>query len=361
MDHNLSQIRTMKGPTANLHNAEPLPPVLLFFGQEDLLVEEAAQHVWNRCTADDPSGMNSDLLDGDRISADMLVSIARSFPMMGNQRVVWVRHAEKLQGTASKAGSALEQYLTAPVASTILILTASLPSLDGISALAQRNATAAQRKISSLKFPARLLVQHSAWCEFAALSASAMASWLIDRSKQQGLDLSPRAAEFFVARGTGSLREAALEFEKLTAYVGQRTTITEDDVLAVVGGHRVYNSFELQKAFGRRDVPQMILIITKMLEAERQELLILTMLQRYVTALYRMVEARQHTDRAMIAQAAGIAPFLISEYMDATDRLGPALIERSLHELRIAERTIKSSSTSPLLVLERMISRIFAM
>jgi DNA polymerase III delta subunit len=88
--------------------------------------------------------------------------------------------------------------------------------------------------------------------------------------------------------------------------------------------------------------------------------LIITMLNRYVTALYRMVEARQHSDRSTIAQAAGIAPFLISEYMDATDQLGPALIERAIHELRMAERTIKSTSTPPLLVLERMISRIFA-
>lgn len=350
----------MKGTTTNLHHADPLPPILLFFGEEDLLVEEAALTVWNRCTADDTTGLNSDLLDGEGLSADTLVSIARSFPMMGDRRVVWVRHAEKLQGASSKYGSALEHYLAAPLPSTTLILTASFPSLQGIGALAQRNATAAQRKIASLKFPARVLLQHAAWMECTALSASAMASWLIDRAKQQGLELSPRAAEFFVARGTGSLREAALEFEKLTSYVGQRTSITEDDVVSVVGGHRTYNSFELQKAFGQRDVARMITIITRMLEVDRQELLIITMLNRYVTALYRMVEARQHSDRSTIAQAAGIAPFLISEYMDATDRLGPSLIERAIHELRTAERTIKSTSTPPLLVLERMISRIFA-
>lgn len=350
----------MTRSSATIDPIESVPSVLLLFGEEDLLVEETAWKIWNRCITEDPSGLNSDLLDGEGLTTDVLASIARSFPMMGNHRVIWVRHAEKLSVSRSKGTDPLEQYLADPMPSTTLLLTASFPSLHGIGALRQKNASSAKKKISALKNPVRMLLEHAHWIEYPTLSQSSIVSWLIDRARGHGLSLSAAAAEFFVARGTGSLREAALEFDKLQTYLGDRTTVTEEDVLAVVGGHRVYNSFELQKAFGQRDVPRMITIISKMLESDRQELLMLTMLTRYVTALYRMVEARQLGDRAAIAQAAGVPPFLVGEYMDAVDRLGPAAIDRAIHELRFAERTIKSTSTDSLLVLERMIARIFA-
>lgn len=338
--------------------ATPPPPALLLFGAEDLLVEEAATGFFNRFIAEDATGMNCEILDGDSITTDALISIARSFPMMGERRVIWVRHAEKLSSV--KGADPLTAYLKEPSSTTVLLFTGTFSSAQDLGRAIEKNPAAAKKKIASMKFPANVLLQHAPWMEYPAMKPSQVVSWLMDRAQQRQMSITPAAAEYLAERHSSSLREVALEFDKLTMYLGDRTAITEQDVLDVVGGNRTYNVFELRNAFGRRDVPTMITIINRLLEAERQELLILTILSRYVHTLFQLVDVQQTGSRTELASSIGIPSYALSEHLDAVDRLGARTIEQALHEIRAAERLIKSSSTDPLVVLERMISRIFA-
>ena len=70
------------------------PPVMLLFGEEDLLVQEEAQRLYNAASAQDATGMNCEIVDGDGMTLDAILGIARSFPMMSDRRVLWVRRFE---------------------------------------------------------------------------------------------------------------------------------------------------------------------------------------------------------------------------------------------------------------------------
>ncbi len=337
------------------------PSVLTLFGEEDLLVYEQAQKLYDAASALDATGMNCEILDGDGLTLEAVLSIARSFPMMSDRRVLWVRHFEDVSATKGRKGADLmEAYLDDPAQTTFLLLTADLPKASGLGAAVQKSKDGGKRKIAALKYPFNVLLAKGAWVEYPRMGEQQAASWLMDRAKKRRLEIKPQAAAFLVARSGRTLRELALEFDKVLTYLGDRQTITEQDILTVVGAGKEYNIFELQHAINRRDLPRAITIVTRMLEVDRQEMMILSMLTRHFVSLFRMIDARAQTQQTDIARAAAISPFAVSEYLSAVDRLGPRTIERGLHELRSAEATLKSRSIDPLLVLEQMLVRILA-
>ncbi len=335
------------------------PPVLLLFGAEDYLVELDARKLYDAACALDATGMNSDVLDGEQTSLDAVLSIARSYPMMSDKRVIWVRRAEKMSATKGKKSSDnLAQYLAEPNPSTFLLLTASLPAADGLGARITRNAAAANKKISALKYPFPLLLQKASWSEYAQLKEQQALQWIQRRASDDDIILPPSAPEFFVARCGTSLRDLAMELEKLKLYLGDKQQATDDDVHAVVGSSREFNVFELQRAIGRADITAATTIATSMMLTDSQELPIIAMLSRYFLQLYRLLDARTLSDPAAISQQTGIPSWTVNEYLDTIDKLGPGRIERALHLLRESERTIKSTSTPALLVIQTLISRI---
>lgn len=336
------------------------PPVLLIFGASDLLVEEAAQQLYKAAAATDPTGMNADVLDGEQVTIDAITSLARSYPMMSDRRIIWVRRFEKVTVRKDKSGSdPISAYLRDPSSSTFLLLTASIEAADGISAALQRNKATATKKMHGLKHPFNLLLSSHAWVEYPAMRESQARAWVRDRAKGHGWTIDEASLDILMMRTGASLRDLAMELDKLETYVGDRRAITADDVLEVTASGRAYTVYDLQRAVGRLDAPAAYTIVTRMMELGRQEMLILAMLTRYVLALFRLADARlQTTDQAAMARMAEIPTFALGDHLDALDRLGPARVERALHALALADATLKSSSSDPLTVLHTMLARI---
>lgn len=335
------------------------PPVVLLFGEEELLVDEAARKLYAAATADDVSGMNSDALEGEGMALDAVLTIARSFPMMGDRRVVWVRRFDKISGAKDKKGNdIMASYLATPSSSTVLLLSASLPSLDGLQASLQKNAPTAARKIASQKPPIGALLKGATWLEFPRMRETQVRAWVRARAQSIGLVIDDTTIDFLLLRCGSLLRDLSLELDKLKTYMDDRREVSIDDVNAVVGAGKTYNIFELQRAIGRADVATSYTILTRMMEAERQEMLIIAMLTRYFLALFKLIDLRGSTDRTEVAKRAGIPPFAVADHFEALDRLGPMRVERALALLARADATMKSSTSDALTVLQTMLSQM---
>lgn len=336
------------------------PPVLLLFGASDLLVEEAAQQLYAAASAMDATGMNCDVLDGEQASADAITSLARSYPMMSDRRVIWVRRFDRVSARKDRQGNdPMSAYLRNPSTSTFLLLTASIEAADGISASLQRSKAAGTKKIAGLKHPFGTLMTAHAWVEFPAMRDTQARAWVRERAKGHGWSIDEPSLDLLLLRTGASLRDLALELDKLEVFVGDRRAITSDDVLEVVASGRTFNVYELQRAIAKRDASVAFMIVTNMMELGRQEMLIIAMLTRYYMALFRLADARTTTtDRQEMARLAEIPPFALGDHLDALDQLGPARVERGLYALTVADGTLKSSSTDPLTVLHTMLARM---
>lgn len=337
-----------------------LPPALLLFGEEDFLLQEAYQALLQH-VAGNEAGFDLDITDAEQISQEQLASMASAYPLLSQTRVVVIRNAEKLftgKSRQDEQKSALLRYLRSPQPTTFIILCANLPELNGITAAHKnpRQKDKYEKILKNLKAPWLKLLDTIPYMEFPKVREQDLASWIARRLRSNGKDITPEAAEFMIAHAGTALRDLHNEIEKLILYAQGKKKYTEQDVLGVVGSSRTYNVFELQKAIGDYNLPTALEILHHMMDEDKQEMLIITMLTRYFTSLWKLSAALQLTKNQFeLSKSTGISSFFIPEYQAALQRMSPENLQKSFFLLRNADMHLKSSNESALTVLQNML------
>lgn len=332
-------------------------PIIVLFGEEEFLVEQTARSLYEKLAAMDATGMNTDILDGEGTGIDTIISVARSYPMMSERRVIWVRRFEKVTAKKDRKGNdPLSAYITHPSATTVLILSGAFDAADGISAALQRNKAAAEKKIASMRFPVGALLQRTTWVEFPRMKGAQLSAWITAEFAKHDCTLSAEALDLLQMKAGTSLRELALEIGKVVLFAGTQRDITLDHVNAIVGSGRAFTVYDLQRSIARRSIDESFRILHSIMTAGRQEMLVIGSLTRFFTALFVLIDARALSDRNDMAKVAGIPPFAVAEHLDALESFGPAGVERALDLLAEADSTLKSSPMESTIVLERMLA-----
>ncbi len=344
----------------SLLTSKPLPPIILLFGEEDFLLDEAYSKLIQAASKGSESEFDFDFVDADTVSAESVISMASSFPLMAERRVVSVKNFEKyFSGRGSKKideKSPFTKYFQSPQPTTLLILRSSASELNGLSGALtnSKQQDKGQKKLAALKFPYNVLIEKAACLEFPKVYERDIPSWIARRLKEKGREISPEAAEFLTAKVGTSLRELNNEIEKILIFLQNKKKITDEDITAVVGDSRVYNVFELQKAIGAKDLPRSLDIMFHMLAAEKQEILIISMLTRYFIVLWKLSEAAQQTrNHFELSKTVGISSFFIPEYLGALQKFSSQQLNNAFFALRDADLRIKSSNLSADIILQQ--------
>lgn len=349
-----------------LLKSRAFPPILLVFGEEDFLVEEATNALIE--AAVEKNGMESfnfDSFDGSDLSAEALVEMSSAFPMMSERRVVVVRHFEKMnigRGKDAEKKSPLTTYLRNPSPTTFLLLVAEHDELQGLKSAVTnpKQQEKAKKKLAALKFPFNILVRECEWMEFPKMRESALSSWVADRCKSLGREIAPDACELLVAQAGESLRDLHNEIQKIITFAPDKKRLTREDIAEVIGVSKNYNIFELQRTIGERNLPKALEITQRMLVVERQELLIISMLTRYFTILWKLTEVMQQTQSPYeLSKAVGIDQYFITEYIGALRMYSRGRIESAFYALCDADIAMKTStSESGDVILQKMLMKI---
>lgn len=353
---------------APLIKSRKFPPILLLFGEEDFLVEEAANALIE--AAVEKNGMESfnfDSFDGSDLSAEALVEMSSAFPMMSERRVVVVRHFEKMnigRGKDAEKKSPLTAYFRNPSPTTFLLLVAAQDELQGLKSAVTnpKQQEKAKKKLAALKFPFNVLVRECEWMEFPKMRESALSSWVSDRCKSLGREIVPDACELLVAQAGESLRDLHNEIQKIITFAPDKKRLTREDIAEVIGVSKNYNIFELQRTIGERNLPKALEITQRMLVVERQELLIISMLTRYFSILWKLTELMPQTQSPFeLSKAVGIDQYFISEYIAALRTYSRGRIEKAFYALCDADIAMKTSTAEAGdVILQKMLMRIIA-
>jgi DNA polymerase-3 subunit delta len=344
----------------------PLPPVLLLFGEESFLVEEAYRLVRQQVEQQDPIGINVEVVDADDLTPQELAERARAYPAFAPLRGIFVRHAERLLGRAGAAQSALAQYLQQPQPTTVLVFVAdAVPeSVRGISRHLRnpKQHKKAEQMVRQAPGLWRTLLQDHAWVEFPKLYDREVPSWVAQRARRYGYELTPPALEALVATVGTNLADLVNELEKLAIWANTAglKTLDAEHVLQVVGLSRTYSVFELQAALAEGAAERALHIAQYLVRSQRQELLILSLLTRYFLMLWKLADAEQmptQTDESLAALL-GVHPFFVAEYRAAYRRFGLPAIERALFALQQAEVALKTGAAPAESVISELILTI---
>jgi DNA polymerase-3 subunit delta len=328
-----------------------VPPVWVFHGEEDFLRAELLHEAPSIFVPDESTRpFNSDVLYGPETTIDQVISLARSFPMMAERRLIIVREAERVlrtrpEGAVSKSrkkqnDDPLLQYLDNPNPDTVLIF-----DLDKFGA---RN----QSPFKELAAKAQVI-------EFPIMKENDVVEWIRTRAAAAGRKISLEAARMMTAYLGISLRNHANELEKLLSF-STGPEIGARDVEQVVGASRENNVFELTKAIGAGNKPLAVSIALKLLDQGKdQRQFIFVMLSRFIEQLIiaREMSGKNEAEKS-IAEAIGLyggAAYFVKEIVQQARRYSRERLDLAMKAIVEAEAQTRRVSTNDELLIEKLV------
>ena len=331
------------------------PPIILIFGEEEFLIEEFIQNLLNSLLNNQEQSLNFNYYEGDNIQLDDLADFSSSYSLLGERNIILVKNFEKTLPT-SKSKKNLEnthfgKYLLNPNPFTTLILETQTSSLNGYT-------KKTNPKPSSYQFPFNIILEKYVWFEFPKVWQDSYPKWIVERLSKYGMKASPDAIELLNSMAGDNLRSLNNEIEKLILYLGDKKTISVKDVMGLTGLSKGYTVFDLQKAVGEMNLQKSIEILTKILSVDRQEMLILSVLQKFFLILLKMTELNLNDNKYTIASQIGVSPYFFDDYLSAAKKFKFLQIVTSLTAIQDADEQIKSSGGDNLAAMLNMLIKI---
>jgi len=195
------RLRGQRGGTFYLHGED-------HFRKEEVIRALVETHV-DPATRD----FNLDQLRGSEVDPQTLASVLATPPMMAEWRVVVLREVEGLAGSKN-AREELTRVASDPPPGLALVMSCTVP------------------KGSKAKFYTDL-ARLSRSVGLEAMSDADVPGWIMERAEQsQGIRVEVEAARALGAAIGSNLGVLARELEKLAAFVGDRRSVTIEDVRA---------------------------------------------------------------------------------------------------------------------------------
>ncbi|MBI2619146.1 MAG: DNA polymerase III subunit delta [Ignavibacteriales bacterium] len=310
-------------------------PVLLFYGDEDFLIDECVKGIVESILDEGTKSFNLDVVYGSKTDVKEVLALASAFPLMSERRVVVVKEFEKL-GIGDGTGERFTTYLQNPLASTCLVLIA--------------------QKTDFRKKPFTDLKKHADLVECKSLYDNQVPDWIAGRIAEMGKSVDPDASRILQAYVGNSLRALQNEIEKLFVFVGGKNVITAGDVTEVVGASKGFTIFELQNAIGKKDLKEALHILQAMLQAGQSPQMIIVMLTRFLNQLWRIGEIKRlRAPDAEMAKTIGVHPYFLRQIVQFQSNFSETQIEQGYRALLEADTVLKSTGRDPRLVMDLLV------
>jgi DNA polymerase-3 subunit delta len=310
-------------------------PIYFFYGAEDFLIDEGVELIVSKAVDPAMKGFNVDVMYESKANAKEVVAHASAFPMMSDRRVVLVKEFEKLV-SPDPAKEIMSAYIQRPLESTTLILISFQPDFR-------------RKPFTDLKKLEEVI-------ECKPLFDSKIPEWISGRIRKAKKKANPEACRLLHEYVGNSLRIIQSEIEKLLTFVADRPEITTEDVTAVVGATKGYTVFDLQNAIGSKDMRTASRILERMIQAGQSPQLIIVMLTRFFSQLWRMHDVKsKRGEDGRIASELGVNPYFVRQFIDYSSKYTSQEIEGCFQALLEADTVMKTTSRDPKIVLDLLL------
>lgn len=314
-------------------------PVYFFVGDEPYFIDTVTQYAEQNILNEGEKGFNQSVIYGKETNARQISELARRYPMMGNYQVVIVKEAQHIRNWDD-----LLNYIEKPLKTTILILSSKQEKFDKrtkfFKTIAERGVLMESKKMNEEKIPA----------------------WISQYLMERHYSIAPKAAQLLVEYVGNDLSRMVNELEKLSINIHSGKEIDEDDIEKNIGISKDYNSFELNKALGMKDILKANKIVNYFAANSRSNPLVLTLgsLHNYFGKLYSLHYLKHLPDK-QIASELGVHPFFLKEYKSASYNYPSARIESViglLHEYDLKSKGIEVANMNEGELLKELVYKI---
>lgn len=322
-----------------LMNKDKTFPVYVFFGDEEFFIHEALSAVKTNVFKDGDPGMALVEFGGDEISGGVIFDELRTLPFFsGKHKLVIVEEADDF---VDKNRGILEKYLLAPAGHANLVLVCD--------------------KWDKRTKLAILVDKVGASVECKKLKDHLLPNWIHVHTKFYKKDITAKAAQRLIDDAGNNLAILDKHLEKLSIYVGEKTTIDERDVDALVGVDRNRTVFELTDAVAQRNVTLALKILSQMLAHGEDSVRIISLLAWQIKRLWRAKQIlRQGGNEQKIASELQIIPFFAKRFFEQVNLYTEGDLMKNHALLLEADVKSKTGSFSTKMLLELLVYKLCA-
>lgn len=315
-------------------------PVYFLSGEEPYYIDIVADYIENNVLDNAEKEFNQTIVYGKDTDMITVISEAKRYPMMANHNVVIVKEAQHLEKEMDK----LEAYLDQPTPSTILVFCYKYKTLDGRKGVTKK-----------IKKQAVLL-------ESKKLYDNQVPDWINGYLKSKKYTILPHASALIAEFLGTDLSKVSNELNKLILNVPAGTEITPELVEKNIGISKDYNSFELNKAIGTKDILKANKIVYHFAKSQKDNPLPMTIgiLYNFFTNILNYHYAKDKS-RNNIASLLRISPFFVQEYQVAANNYSIKKAVKVIEYLRdydLKSKGVNNTSATPGDLLKELVFKI---
>ncbi|MEJ7767617.1 MAG: DNA polymerase III subunit delta [Chitinophagaceae bacterium] len=316
-------------------------PVNWLEGEEDYYINQLMQYAENNILTEAEASFNLVIFYGKDANWADVVNACCRYPMFADKQVVLLKEAQHMKDIEK-----LENYILQPLASTIFVISYKEKKFDRRNRFGKLIKESKNIDLVSTK----------------KIYDNQLPEWTSELVRSKGYSISQKAQALLVENIGNDLNRINNEIEKLAINLGERKNITEDDIERFIGISKEYNVFELQDAFGKRDLSRAIRIIQHF-ESNPKAYpiqLILPSIYQFFSKCFMAFGALE-TDEKGIAIAIGVNPYFVKDYLVAIKKYSFEGVERALlllHEYNLKSVGINDHGTSDGSLLKELAVKI---
>jgi DNA polymerase-3 subunit delta len=184
--------------------------------------------------------------------------------------------------------------------------------------------------------------------------------WAVRVFKSKGYRLDPTLARKFIEMSDRKMNSIMNEIEKISAYMGDRKLITEEDIELLTTKSITNNVFKLLDAVSKRDRRSSIMILDEMIRLKEPEQKILFLISTNFIDMFKAVQAKKkYRNNSEIAKATGIMfEWKVRKLLEFSKKFTEKEIRNIIGYCIDADSNIKEGKYYPRLSLEVLISEI---
>lgn len=321
-----------------------LMPVYVVVGEEQFLRDRVVRAIVEAADTGVP-GFNEDKFIAGDTSAEVVVTAAKTAPMMAPVRLVLVRSVERWDGKAPKGGGSpldlLAEYVADPMPSSVMVISAS--KING------------SRKLMKAAKKGGFAVSCT------PLKRHELPRWVAGHIKAKGHPVSRAVVEAIAELAGPSMSVVVDAVERLSLYVGEGGTIDEEALAAVVTRVRQETVWALVDALAAGDFDKALSALADAYDARDRGLPLLGAVAWRVRQLVKFQSMLgRGCSRAEAAKGAGVPGFKASELERSVRQLPARKLDRWLLLLAEADLALKGSRRSGADVLATMLVEMCA-
>ena len=289
-------------------------PIYLLSGEEPYYPDMVSDFIMKNVLSEEEKSFNQSVFYGKDTNSEELINAARRYPMMSSHQVIILKEAQHMRDIDN-----LEIYARNPLKSTILVINYKYSSFDK-----RKKLYKAVREGNGIIF------------ESPKLYESQISGWITSWLKSRNCAIDPAAGVLLVEYLGNDLGKIANELEKLILSLPENDKrITPLSIERNIGISKDYNTFELQKALGQKNVLKANRIISYFAKNQKSNPITLTIISLYYffNKVFR-VHFIKDKSRQNIASVLKINPFFASDYEQAAKKYDPRKTAQIISLLR---------------------------